>query len=134
MRKNIFVLMLVIILAVGLVSSGFCMGQRPVLKKKSLTKPMTAVSKAKGKITACNWRTSTVTISTGTKASLVVDVVKNTVISKTGKAVSINDIKIGDSVTVAYETKENKKIAKSIILQSAAMLNIKPAKRKKQIN
>lgn len=94
------------------------MAKRPAAKKKSSAKPTAVVSKIEGKVTAYSWQASTITISTSSGTSLTVGIDKNTRISKAGKTIKMTDIKMGDFVTIDYELKSGRKIAKSIIVQS----------------
>lgn len=118
MKRKIFISLLVIFLVTGLVSQAFSMAKRPAAKKKTSAKPTAVVSKIDGKVTGYSWQVSTITISTSSGTSLTIDIDKNTRISKAGKTIKMTDIKSGDAVTVDYESKGSKKIAKSIIVRT----------------
>jgi len=115
MRTIIFVSILVAVAV--FTNQAFSMGQRPPAKKMSTTKITQETLKIAARVTGCNWSKSTITVLASYGNPLVISIDKNTVISKAKKILMMNDIKIGDYVTVSYETKKGVNIAKAIIVE-----------------
>jgi hypothetical protein len=79
------------------------------------SKPASEIRTEAGKIVSCDLNSYTVAISLSPKKSVSVVVDKNTnIINKDKKSIDLASIRPGDVVTVSYESKGGKNIAKYI--------------------
>lgn len=115
MRARAFIILFAIVLTVSFAPRTYSMAPRPTSGKKGSVKPIPVT--ASGKVIGYNWTASTITILTEANITVTLNIEKNTVVSKARKAIKMTDIKRGDLVTVIYEIKADKNIAKSIIIQ-----------------
>ncbi len=110
-------LVLVLVAVAVLTNQAFSMEKKPAAKKTTTAKTTPETLKITGRVTDYNWLNSTFTVSASYGNSLVISIDKNTAISKAGKTLKMADIKNGDYVIVAYETKNGTNIAKSIVVE-----------------
>ena len=115
MKKIILVLALVAVAV--FTNQAFSMEKRPAAKKTAAAKTTPETLKMTGRVIGYNLSNSTITVSASYGNSLVISIDKNTAISKAKKTLKMADIKNGNYVTVAYETKKGTNIAKSIIVE-----------------
>lgn len=120
MKNNLLViLMLAVITAWGSAPESFSMDIKPSPKKTPVTKPVSQTLKISGEVVAFNTQNSTIIISKN-RVPLVISIDKNTLFRKAGKDIKSTAVKVGDFVTVAYETKKGLNIAKTVTLQAKA--------------
>lgn len=117
MRKDILCLAIVALIVLGLSSQGFCMANRPPASKKPTPKQTESFQKVSGMISGYDRTKSTITIAPTNGSLITVEIDKASRISKAVKWIKMTDIKTGDVVSVVYETKGGKKIAKTVIVQ-----------------
>lgn len=117
MRKRTLYLVIIALLTLGLSSQGFCMAGRPRDTKKAASKQMESVQKISGKVSGYSWANSTITITTTSGTSITVEIDKASKLSKAGKWIKMTDIKTADMVSVDYEIKGSKKIARIIVVK-----------------
>jgi len=119
-------------MVLGLSSQGFCMANRPPASKKSTPKQAESIQKVSGMISGYDRMKSTITIAPTNGSLITVEIDKTTKISKSGKWIKMTDIRTGDVVSVVYETKGWKKIAKTVIVQEKVAPKVAiPEKKKK---
>jgi len=122
-------LCLTLILAISVTtvaSLGFAMGNRPPAKAKASSTPVQEMLTISGKILKIDTAKAWIIVSGQKGSSATVAVGKNTGIYKSGKAIKLSDLKVGNSVTITYESKKGTNIAKTINLQ------VEPVKTKKK--
>ena len=102
----------VAIAALGLISCASSTGP----KKGASVRQMLNI--ATGKVTGYNWTASTITIVTGMKASLDFQIENDAKILKSGKAIKMKDIKVGNEVRMVYQIRGNKNIARTIAIEA----------------
>ncbi|MDP3041668.1 MAG: hypothetical protein Q8N62_02905 [Candidatus Omnitrophota bacterium] len=132
MRKEISCLAIVTLLVLGLSGQGFCMARRPPDPKKSTPKQAESIQKVSGMISGYDWTRSTITVVPTNGALITAEIDKTSKISKAGKLIKMADIKTGDVVSVAYETKGWKKIARKIIVQEKVAAKAATTEKKKK--
>jgi len=93
------------------------MAGRPRDTKKAASKQMESVQKISGKVSGYSWANSTITITTTSGTSITVEIDKASKLSKAGKWIKMTDIKTADMVSVDYEIKGSKKIARIIVVK-----------------
>ncbi|MBU4251376.1 MAG: hypothetical protein KJ647_00100 [Candidatus Omnitrophica bacterium] len=132
MRKEILCLAIVALMVLGLSSQGFCMANRPPASKKPTPKQAESIQKVSGMVSGYDRAKSTISIAPTNGSLITVEIDKASKISKAGKWIKMTDIKTGDVVSVAYETKGWKKIARTLIVQEKAATKAAiPEKKKK---
>jgi len=132
MRKEILCLAIVVLMVLGLSSQSFCMANRPPASKKPITKQTESIQKVSGMISGYDRTKSTVTIAPTNGSLITVEIDKATKISKSGKLIKMVDIRTGDVVSVVYETKGGKKIAKTVIVQEKVSPKVAIPEKKKR--
>ena len=105
MRKGIIALIIVALVMGGFVTCAFSMAQAP--KSFQVT----------GKIVEVNLRAHTIKIASKTEDTILLRINEKTVLTKSGKQITFPALKKDDFVTVTYEIRWGKKIAKSISVQ-----------------
>ena len=132
MRKRIFCVAIVALIVLGLSSQGFCMANRPPASKKSTSKQVEPIQKISGKVSGYDRMKSTITIAPTNGSLIIVEIDKTTKISKSGKWIKMIDIRTGNVVSVVFETKGEKKIARTIIVQEKAATKAAIPEKKKR--
>ncbi|MBI5145126.1 MAG: hypothetical protein HZA27_02960 [Candidatus Omnitrophica bacterium] len=105
MKKGIIALIIVALVMGGFVTCAFSMAQAP--KSFQVT----------GKIVEVNLRAHTIKIAPKTEDTILLRINEKTVLTKSGKQITLPALKKDDLVTVTYEIRRGKKIAKSISVQ-----------------
>ena len=132
MRKRIFCVAIVALIVSGLSNQGFCMANRPPVSKKPTPKQAESIQKVLGMISGYDRMKSTITIAPTNGSLITVEIDKTTKISKSGKWIKMTDIRTGDVVSVVYETKGGKKIAKTVIAQEKVSPKVAIPEKKKR--
>ena len=132
MRKEILCLAIVALMVLGLSSQGFCMANRPPASKKPTPKQAESIQKISGMISGYDRARSTITIAPTNGSLITVEIDKATKISKSGKWIKMIDIRTGNVVSVVFETKGEKKIARTIIVQEKATTKAAIPEKKKR--
>ncbi|MBU4304638.1 MAG: hypothetical protein KJ893_03285 [Candidatus Omnitrophica bacterium] len=151
MKKNVLIVLMCLVIMMGVIVSqaytaepGSSSGKAapaaaktpavspsPAVTKTPAPSPLPAVSKMTGKVTACNLKNQTVTISDGAGKSVLVSVDRNSTLTKAGKNIKLTDIKNGDTVNLKYDTKNGINLARVITVQEKKVSTAPVQKAKK---
>lgn len=115
MKRLCLTLILVILMAT--VASLGC--KKSSDKAKASSPAAQEILTISGKILKIDTTKAWIIVSGQKGSSSTLAVGKNTVIYKSGKAIKLSDLKVGNSVTITYESKKGTNIAKTIQLEPA---------------